>query len=225
MPEWRPDLWLAVILIGAYHGFNPGMGWPLAVSTGLTERRGAAVLRALFPLAIGHLLAMTLSLLPFGLLASFFLWSREIRLGAGLMVVFFGLYLLVNRRHPRFLARIRPSQLALWSFLVAMAHGAGLMLAPFFLALCAPAAGAAGHGLNHAAILQLMQTGLGVAIAVAIVHTLAMIVTGGGIAWAVYRYWGLGFLRKSWLNLETVWALSLIITGAFASGMAWYGPM
>jgi hypothetical protein len=162
--------------------------------------------------------------LPFGLLVSFVAWSREIRIAAGAIVVLFGLYKLIDRRHPRFLARIRPSQLALWSFLVAIAHGAGLMLVPFFLALCAPAS-AGTTSLGHADVMQLMQTGMGVAATVAIVHTLAMIVTGGGIAWAVYRYWGLGFLRKSWFNLETVWALSLVTTGAFASGMAWYGHM
>lgn len=223
MPDWRLDLWLAVILVGAYHGFNPGMGWPLAVSNGLTERRGAAVVQALVPLAAGHFLAMALSLLPFGVLAGLFAWSREIRIGAGSIVLVFGLYKLIDRRHPRFLARIRPSQLALWSFLVAIAHGAGLMLVPFFLALCTPAA--TGMKLSHASVMQLMQTGLGVAAAVAIVHTLAMIVTGGVIAWAVYRYWGLTFLRKSWLNLETVWALSLVVTGAFAAGMAWYGQL
>lgn len=224
MPEWRPDLWLAVILVGAYHGFNPGMGWPLAVSNGLTERREAAVFRALVPLAAGHFLAMAVSLLPFGLLVSFIAWSREIRIAAGAIVVLFGLYKLFDRRHPRFLARIRPSQLALWSFLVAIAHGAGLMLVPFFLALCAPAS-ASTTGSAHANVMQLMQTGIWVAAAVAIVHTLAMIATGGGIAWAVYRYWGLNFLRKSWLNLETVWALSLVVTGAFASGLAWAGEM
>lgn len=224
MPDWRLDLWLAVILVGAYHGFNPGMGWPLAVSNGLAERRSEAVFRALVPLAAGHFLAMAISLLPFGLLAGFLAWNREIRIGAGLIVVLFGFYKLIDRRHPRFLVRIRPSQLALWSFLVAIAHGAGLMLVPFFLALCTPATeNTVGPG--HADVMQLMQTGAGMAAAVAIVHTLAMIVTGGAVAWAVYRYWGLGFLRKSWLNLDTVWALSLIVTGAFASGMAWYGEM
>jgi hypothetical protein len=225
MPEWRLDLWLAVILVGAYHGFNPGMGWPLAVSNGLTERRAGAVFRALVPLAAGHFLAMAVSLLPFGLLASLFFWNREIRIGAGLIVVLFGLYKLIDRRHPRFLARIRPSQLALWSFLVAIAHGAGLMLVPFFLALCTPEPTAASDGTSHADVMQLMQTGLGVAVAVSVIHTLAMIITGGVIAWAVYRYLGLGFLRKSWFNLEIVWATSLILTGAFASAIAWYGEM
>jgi hypothetical protein len=215
MPEWRPDLWLAVILVGAYHGFNPGMGWPLAVSNGLTERRDAAVLRALLPLAAGHFLAMTLSLLPFALLADFHAWSREIRIAAGAIVVLFGLYKLIDRRHPRFLARIKPSRLILWSFLIALAHGAGLMLVPFFLALCGPSASADGSSL-HGGVMDLMQTGVITAIAVTALHTAAMIITGGLIAWLVYKVWGLGFLRKSWLNLEALWASSLIAAGAFA---------
>jgi hypothetical protein len=220
VPEWRPDLWLTVILVGAYHGFNPGMGWPLAVSNGLSERRSSAVLAALVPLAAGHFLAMSVSLLPFGILASLFPWNREIRIGAGLIVLLFGLYKLIDRRHPRFLARIRPSQLVLWSFLVAIAHGAGLMLVPFFLALCTPGMSADTSG--HAQVMALMQTGLGVALAVSFVHSAAMILTGGIIAWLVYRYWGLTFLRKSWFNLDVVWAASLAVTGAFTIVTSWH---
>jgi len=204
-----------VVLVGAYHGFNPGMGWPLAVSNGLTERRDAAVFRALVPLAAGHFLAMALSLLPFGLLAGFYAWNWEIRIGAGVTVVLFGVYKFIDRRHPRFLARIRPTQLAWWSFLIALAHGAGLMLVPFFLALCRPSTSASSSE-GHARVMELMQTGVSVAIAVTAVHTIAMIATGGLIAWFVYRFWGLTFLRKSWLNLEVVWALSLIAAGALA---------
>ena len=112
------------------------MGWPLAVSAGLMGRGRRDLLAALGPLAAGHFLAMAGILLPFAFLTALVLWQRELRVGAALLVVGYGLWLLLRRRHPRILARIRPTELALWSFAVAMAHGAGLMLVPIYLGLC-----------------------------------------------------------------------------------------
>src|SRR5262249_32908669 len=120
-------LWLAVIASGLYHGLNPGMGWPLAVSAGLMQRSSRALAAALGPLALGHLLAMLLVLLPSAMLVALVEWQRAIRIGASCIVIAFGLYRLVDRRHPRALARIPPAQLGLWSFAVAIAHGAALM--------------------------------------------------------------------------------------------------
>jgi hypothetical protein len=117
-------LWLAVVASGLYHGVNPGMGWPLALSAGLMERSSRALVRALWPLTIGHLLAILLVVLPFALLVALLEWQQQIQIGASLLVIGFGLFRLVNRRHPRALARIRPAQLGLWSFAVAIAHGA-----------------------------------------------------------------------------------------------------
>ena len=115
--EWTPAaLWLAVIASGLYHGVNPGMGWPLAVSAGLMERNSRALLAALGSLTVGHLLAMLLVLLPFSLLVSLAEWRTQIQIGASLLVIGFGAFKLLNRRHPRALARIRPAQLSLWSF-------------------------------------------------------------------------------------------------------------
>lgn len=209
--DWTAaSLWLAVVGSGIYHGINPGMGWPLAVSAGLMGRGQRDVIAALGPLAIGHLLAMAGILLPFAIMASLVEWQREIRIGAGLIVVGMGAYLLVNRRHPHFLARIRPTQLALWSFAVAMAHGAGLMLVPIFLGLCK--AGELDSG--HAAAMTLMGGNVGMAVAVSVVHAGAMIVSGGLIAWAVFKWLGPQFISKSWFNLDVVWALSLIVVGA-----------
>ena len=100
--DWTPAwLWLAVVASGLYHGINPGMGWPLAVSAGLMERSPRALLAALWPLTIGHLLAMLVILLPFALLISVIEWQRQIQIGAGLLVIAFGVFRLVNRRHPR----------------------------------------------------------------------------------------------------------------------------
>ena len=208
--DWTAaGLWLAVIGSGIYHGINPGMGWPLAVSAGLMGRGQRDLIAALGPLAIGHLLAMAGILLPFAVMASLVQWQHEIRVGAGVLVVGMGIYLLINRRHPRFLARIRPTQLALWSFAVAMAHGAGLMLVPIFLGLCKAGELDAGH----AAAMTLMGGNVGMAVAVSVVHAGAMIVSGGLIAWAVFRWLGPQFISRSWFNLDVVWALSLILVG------------
>jgi hypothetical protein len=205
------SLWAAVIAIGLYHGLNPAMGWPLAVAQGLGERRGSAVFGTWLPLGAGHLLAMVLVLVPFALLTWLLEWHREIRIGAGVVVVLFGVSRLLLRRHPRWLARIRPSQLALWSFLMATAHGAALMLLPILLGLCA-----APEGIDRTAMTQLMQTGPATALAVSLVHTAAMIGSGLTVAWLVYRYFGLQALRKTWLDLERIWALGLIVSGVAA---------
>src|SRR5882762_5474675 len=120
--DWTPAwLWLAVIASGLYHGANPGMGWPLAVSAGLMERNARALFTALWPLSLGHLLAVLLVIFPFAVLVAVVEWQRQIQSGAGLLVIGFGIFRLLNRRHPRALTRIRPTQLGLWSFAVAIA--------------------------------------------------------------------------------------------------------
>src|SRR5262249_18993249 len=115
--DWTPaGLCLAVVASGLYHGVSPGMGWPLAVSAGLMERSSRALAVALWPLTVGHLLAMLVVLLPFALLVAIVEWQRQIQIGASLLVIGFGTFRFLNRRHPRVLARIRPTQLGLWSF-------------------------------------------------------------------------------------------------------------
>ncbi|WP_407165722.1 hypothetical protein [Bradyrhizobium sp. ORS 111] len=211
--DWTPAwLWLAVIASGLYHGINPGMGWPLAVSAGLMQRSSRALVAALGPLAIGHLLAILLVLLPFALLVALAEWQRAIRIGASLVVIAFGIYRLVDRRHPKALTRIPPTQLGLWSFTVAMAHGAALMLVPIYLGLCQDTDPAQGHEAAGA----LINANLTMAVVVSIVHAGAMIVAGGCLAWLVYRYLGLTFVSRSWFNLDAVWAASLILVGAVA---------
>ncbi|MGF6310518.1 hypothetical protein ABIB82_004729 [Bradyrhizobium sp. i1.8.4] len=205
-------LWLAIIASGLYHGINPGMGWPLAVSAGLMNKSPRAVLGALLPLSTGHLAAMLLVLLPFALLIALAEWQRPIQIAAGIIVIGFGLMRLVDRRHPRALARIPPTRLALWSFAVAIAHGAGLMLLPIYLGLCAPSAARDGH----TAAARVIDQNLAMALLVALVHTAAMLGAGGLLAWLVYRYLGVKFVARSWFNLETVWAVSLILVGAAA---------
>ncbi len=210
-------LWLAVIASGVYHGVNPGMGWPLAVSAALMEGRRGALFRALAALAVGHFAAMIGILLPFALMTMLVEWQVEIRVSAALVVIALGFYLLINRRHPRFLARIPPSRLALWSFLVALAHGAALMLVPIYLGLCGTGAQSAGH----MAAGTLMSGAAGLSLLVASVHTAAMILSGGAVAFAVHHWFGMKFLSKSWFNLDVVWALSLIAVGGISLGALW----
>jgi hypothetical protein len=211
--DWTPaGLWLAVIASGLYHGVSPGMGWPLAVSSGLMERSSRALVAALWPLSVGHLLAMLLVLLPFGLLVTLVEWQRQIQISASLLVIGFGLFRLVNRRHPRVLARIRPTQLGLWSFAVAIAHGAGLMLVPIYLGLCR----ASDLDTGHEAAGVLINANLGMAVLVSVVHSVAMMVAGGLSAWLIYRYLGLKFVSRSWFNLDATWAVSLIVVGALS---------
>jgi hypothetical protein len=213
-------LWLAVIASGLYHGLNPGMGWPLAVSAGMMEKSPRPLVAALGALAAGHLLAMLVMILPFSLLISLIYWQWQIRIGASVLVMGFGAFRLIDRRHPRALARIKPSQLALWSFAAAIAHGAGLMLAPIYLGLCE------ANGLNRgdAAAGTLISANLGMALLVSIVHSGAMIAAGGLSAWLVYRYLGLKFVARSWFNLETTWAATLILIGAISLAFCLVGP-
>ncbi|MBH5371890.1 hypothetical protein [Bradyrhizobium glycinis] len=205
-------LWLALVASGLYHGANPGMGWPLAVSAGLMDKSPRALFRALWALAAGHLLATLLVLLPFAFLLVLAEWQRQIQIVASLLVVGFGVYRLIDRRHPRALARIPPTQLALWSFAVAIAHGAALMLVPIYLGLCQAFELDAGHEAAGA----LMQANLGMAVLVSLVHVAAMVGAGGCLAWLVYRHLGLRFVSRSWFNLDAVWATSLVLVGAVA---------
>jgi len=211
--DWTPAwLWLAVVASGLYHGLNPGMGWPLAVSAGLMERNSRGLVAALGPLAAGHLLAMLLVMLPFAMLVALVEWQRDIRIGAALLVIGFGIFRLVDRRHPRTLARIPPTQLALWSFTVAIAHGAGLVLVPIYLGLCR----AADLDSGHEAAGTLMNANLMMAVEVSLIHAIATIAAGGCSAWLVYRYLGLKFISRSWFNLDTSWAISLVLVGTIA---------
>jgi len=211
--DWTPAaLWLAVVASGLYHGLNPGMGWPLAVSAGLMERSSRALVMALWPLTAGHMLAMLVMLLPFAVLVTLVEWQRQIQISASVLVIGFGIFRLVNQRHSRALARIRPTQLGLWSFAVAIAHGAGLMLVPIYLGLC----GAADIDTGHEAAGALINANFAMAVVVSAVHSVAMIAVGGSLAWLVYRYLGLKFVARSWFNLDVTWAFSLILVGVLA---------
>lgn len=210
-------LWLTIVALGLYHGVNPAMGWPLAVANGMSDRRARSLLATMLPLGGGHFAAMAIVLAPFAMLGWYMEWSRAIRLGSSAAVLLFGLFRLIRQRHPRMMARIPPTRLALWSFLMATAHGAGLMLVPFMLGLCAapspgaPIAQAAGHA---AVMAYLTRSDMGTALLVATVHSLATLLAGIVMALLVYRYLGLRFLRRVWLDLDRIWGASLVLAGA-----------
>jgi hypothetical protein len=201
--------WLTLIALGAWHGLNPGMGWLFAVSRGLQERRGSAVLGALPPIALGHALAIALALVIVAIgRASVPL--AALRWATAAILVGFGLSRLVRHRHPRWVGmRVGFRDLTAWSFLMATAHGAGLMLAPLFVVDAARPSCHADAGLT-------LSGPIDYAVAT-VAHTAAMLATAGVIALVVYHKLGLSLLRRAWFNLDWLWALALIAAGLFAA--------
>jgi hypothetical protein len=204
--------WLALAGLGIYHGLNPAMGWLFAVALGLQERRLAAVLQALLPIAIGHELAVALAVAVVG--AAELVAARDLLRAAGaIILVGFGLFkLLKPRSHPQWVGmKVSRRDLVLWSFLMSSAHGAGLMLFPFLLGLPAPAAAEdlAGHVLPSNLVGASLLTGL----AAVVLHTLAMLAAMAAIAVLVYTRLGVMVLRKAWVNLDPLWAAALILAG------------
>jgi len=205
--------WATLALLGLYHGANPGMGWLFAVALGLQERRGGAVLRALPPIALGHAISVGLTVALLGL-GQFGLPVGQLRWVTAAVLIGFGIYKLVRPRHPRWVGmRVGFRDLTVWSFLMATAHGAGLMLLPVFL-LGEGEAPCAGPACHSAAGLWLSSWSSYLA-AVGL-HTGAMFVTAGVLALVVYYRVGLAILRQAWFNLDKAWAVALIAAGVLA---------
>lgn len=203
--------WLTLSLLGAYHGANPAMGWLFAVSRGLQEHSGRAVALALPPIALGHAVSVgaTVALLAAG---DAVLSSSALRVGTAVILIAFGVWKLARPRHPRWVGmRLGFKDLTLWSFLMASAHGAGLMLLPVFLL----APGGADCATCHAPAGVALDSWGGYLSAV-LLHSTSMFVVAGGIALVVYFRVGLELLRRAWLNLDVVWSLTLLASGAAA---------
>jgi len=193
------------------------MGWLFAVSNGMFERRDRAVFSALPPIALGHFLAMSAVLLPVAVVSTLAARFDVVRVSAGLLIIAFGVYRLAVRRHPRVLSRIGAAHLTLWSFVMATAHGAALMLVPVYFGMARmPAAQMSGPHAAPMTALASLGSGVAQAGAVAIVHTLAMLVVAGAIAWVFYRYVGVAMLRSVWFNVDLVWGAVLIAAGIIA---------
>jgi len=208
--------WLSLALLGAYHGLNPGMGWLFAVALGLQERRRPAVLRAFGPIAAGHAASVSVVVL---LLAAAQVWvdASWLRWLGGAVLIAFGLFKLLRPlSHPRWVGmRVGPADLALWSFLMASAHGAGLMLMPLLLGLNESAASHAEHasGAELGPVLARAGSFAVVDVLAVAVHTAALFLVMAAIALVVYEKVGLKILRTAWINLDRIWAGTLILTG------------
>jgi hypothetical protein len=202
--------WLALILLGAYHGVNPAMGWLFAVALGLQRKSRRAVLEALLPIAIGHEAAVALAVVVVSgarLLVS----SDLLRLIGAVALVGFGVYKLLKPfSHPRWIGmNVTRVDLVVWSFLMSTAHGAGLMLFPILLGLPSLST----HADNDVVEAGLSMSSLGLDILAVLVHTGAMLVVMGFVAVVVYERLGVRILRQAWVNLDLVWASAVIVAG------------
>lgn len=212
--------WVMLAGLGAFHGLNPAMGWLFAVARGLQRGSRARVLDSMLPIASGHALSIAVVVAVMGILRALVDFAT-LRVGAAALLIGFGIYRLLARHRVLAGMQVGAGQLLLWSFLMATAHGAGLMLVPALLALpiCAPNPGAI-HMFQPDPHMHLTQAdalsgSIAVALAAVGVHTLAMLVVATVIAIAVYEWVGLAFLRRGWFNLDRLWAFALIGVGAF----------
>jgi len=203
-------LWL-MLLLGAYHGINPGMGWLFAVALGMQEQKGSAVARSLVPIALGHALAIG-SVVMIAAFLGTMLPIVALRYSVAAVLVGLGIFSLVGHWHPRWVRmRVGFRDLTAWSFLMASAHGAGLMVLPVLLGSSTVEAHAQMAGHSHMSgsaspVAAMLATG---------VHTAGYLAVTGVVAWAFYRKLGLALLRKTWFNFNLVWGAALVATGVF----------
>jgi hypothetical protein len=206
-------LWL-MLLLGAYHGINPGMGWLFAVALGMQERKGSAVAKALVPIALGHALAIGIVVLAAAFLGMK-LPPEAIRYPIAAVLLALGIYSLVWHYHPRWVRmQVGFRDLTFWSFLIASAHGAGLMVLPVLLHGSTVEAAGPMAGHHHMAAASPLAALLATA-----VHTTGYLAVTGLVAWMVYSKFGLAILRKAWLNLNLVWAAALVVSGLVTLAM------
>ena len=214
--------WVSLLLLGAMHGINPAMGWLFAVARGLQERNRRALWRALGPLALGHACAIAAALVLVTTVGRV-VPLRELRwpVAAALLVV--GVDGLRRHRHVQLKGmRVSWRELATWSFLMASAHGAGLMVLPFVLGSNpAMPAGAAHHHLTSSA----GSTGLSaasladvdaLAIVAPAVHTLGYLAMTITLALVVYERLGVRVLRRAWINFDVIWGVAMVAAAMFS---------
>jgi len=203
--------WHAMVLLGAYHGINPGMGWLFAVALGMQYGGARGVWRALPPIALGHAMAIGV-VLALAALAGLIVPLDVLRVLVASTLMMFGVYRLWRHRHPRFGGmQVGFRDLTVWSFLMASAHGAGFMVLPFVMPDAGTLSAAGDH--HHAAMTTAHATAAGTDLLALAIHTLAYLVVMALAAWIVYRRLGLRRLRTAWLNVDWVWAIALVVTG------------
>ena len=204
--------WVALAMLGAYHGLNPAMGWLFALALGLQEKRCVAVIRALLPIALGHAAAIAVAVLVL-LFARHFVPIHLLKWGVALFLVALGVYRLFRASHPRGAGmRVRGKDLFVWSFLMAAAHGAGLMLLPVLMSQ--PMLGMS-HSMSETpmALSSLSASVIGLAV---LVHTTSMLIVAGILAllfFETYEKTGLHLLQHAWLNFDFLWAIALLAAG------------
>lgn len=204
-------MWVVLFLLGCYHGVNPAMGWLFAVALGLQQRSTRAVAAAIVPIAIGHVASVAVVVFV-ALSAARTLPHPAVRVTAALVLIGFGAFRLVRARHPRWVGmRVGFGGLILWGFLMASAHGAGLMLLPFVLP-------ASPMTMDASMTMPPVPASAGPVTGVLIVavHSLGYLFVMTVTALVVYRRFGLKLLRTAWFNVDLVWAVALIVTGLFA---------
>jgi hypothetical protein len=212
--------WLTLFGLGAFHGINPAMGWLFAVGLGLQEQKRIAVLRALPPIALGHALSIGI-IIAAVLLARVTVPPFALKIAAATILFAFGLYRLFRSRHPNWVGmRVGFGDLTLWSFIMASAHGAGLMLIPLFLKsppqTLAPHAGQMALHMHLTDGLQFSKFSAPSLLASSIaVHTLGYLLVTGLVAILVYEKLGVDILRRAWFNVDVFWMLALMIAGLF----------
>jgi hypothetical protein len=199
--------WAMLMALGAFHGINPGMGWLFAVALGMQERRRGAVIRALVPLAAGHALAVTIAIAA-ALIIGAVLPAGWLRWPLAGVLVSLGVLRFYRHRHPRWAGmRVSMSRLALWSFLMATAHGAGLMVMPMFVGVSMADVGGHAHHMASTA------AGAGTALLATGVHAVGYLAVTAFVALLVFEKLGVGILRRAWINLDVIWAAALVATG------------
>ena len=198
--------WAMMIGFGAYHGLNPGMGWLFALALGLQQKSERAIWRSMLPITSGHAASIVL-VAALVLAAGNWLSITHLRYTAAAVLLVFAVFKLFNTyRHPRWVGmRVGMKDLFLWSFLMAAAHGAGLMVAPVLLEVGRATAGPAAG----------FMSGVGMLMAI-LLHTAAMLAVMLVTALVVFRKLGLVILRRSWVNFDLIWAVALLVVGATA---------
>jgi hypothetical protein len=201
--------WVALALLGAYHGLNPAMGWLFALSLGLQEKRRSAVMSALAPIALGHAAAITLAILVLRF-AQHFLPMNILTWGVAIILFTLGIYRLFRASHPRGAGMlVGGKDLFFWSFLMASAHGAGLMILPILM-------GQPMQGMTHATTEMSPSLNVSVVALAVLIHTGSMLAVAAVLAilfFETYEKVGLQFLRHAWLNFDLLWAIALLVAG------------
>lgn len=216
--------WAALLLLGAAHGINPGMGWLFAVGLGMQRQERGAVWRALLPLAAGHLAAIAVVAVVVGVvgLGVSLGWLKWI---VAALLLTLGMWKLVRTSHPRYGGMaVGSREVTVWSFLMASAHGAGLMVVPFLMRVVRPAAlvgGAhAAHAAHSAELASVIPPVPAAGLAVALIHTAGYLLITGLVAVMVYERLGLRLLRQAWFNVDRLWAGALVITAVLTPFVA-----